>query len=159
METSGAYCPQSRRWSLLEMRQMRVRRFREKWRVITTQPASIRTLHLLPSRYSKCLNVFSLRVVAGQFVAPTICNTTASSPPHHATHRHHFLLRDHLVVCCCTYRTTWRPFPEDHYLIPQNFVISPWTRSTPTILKSATVIYYHILPVHTSSSTYVADHC
>jgi hypothetical protein len=69
---------------------MRMRaRFRVEWRVATTHPESIRTVHPLTTRYSKGF-MFSVCVAAEQSVAPTNSSTvvhpTASSRLHRTRH-------------------------------------------------------------------------
>jgi len=49
------YCPQSRIWFLLGMRQYACARFGGEWRVTTADSESILTMHSLGARYSKSL--------------------------------------------------------------------------------------------------------
>jgi hypothetical protein len=58
---NGIYCPQIRRWPMLEMRKCACAMFRGEWRTDIIRSESIRRVHSLHTCYSKCLT-FSVSV-------------------------------------------------------------------------------------------------
>jgi hypothetical protein len=102
----------------------------------------------LATRYSKFL-MFSVCAVVEQPVAPTNSHPAhppIASRPHTKSHTPNTSSSGIILQSVCIY------FPKDQYLASRIFIISPSTRSTLIIFKSATVIYFHVF------SSYFINH-
>ena len=98
METAGAYCPQTRRWSLLEMRCACADFARNDELLLPTLKAFAHCIcSLAATRNAWC---FQTVCCSTPVCRPNQLHTTASSTQHRATHHHPPFLRDHLVACC-----------------------------------------------------------